>query len=72
MIDRTIETHSECEVSTPKIVCQRGMCTDAGKVCREKYERWQDVQRDRDVVQEGYKCTSTLHNQFLQEINKST
>ena len=42
-MDRTIETDTECEVSIPKIVRQRGMCTDAGEMCREEYERWQDV-----------------------------
>ena len=44
----------ESEVSIPvsiPIVRQRGMCTDAGEMCREEYERWQDVQRDRDAVE---------------------
>ena len=42
-MDRMIETRTEVEVSTPKIVRLRGMCTDAGEMRREKYERWQDV-----------------------------
>ena len=48
------------EISTPKIVRQRGMCTDAGEACREEYERWQDVQRDRDVVR--------VHERFSQSV----
>ena len=34
------------------IVRQRGMFTDAGKVCREEYERWQGIQREREREKE--------------------
>ena len=44
-LDRSIEMHTEYDLSIPKIVCQRGMCTDAGEACRKVYERWHDVTR---------------------------
>ena len=44
-LDRSIEMHTEYDLSIPKIVCQHGMCTIASEICREVYERWRDVTR---------------------------